>query len=315
MKSKYIFLLIILAMILNLFNCAGLLIDEASIKGKVKLSDNPSYGHGGVLVSCGRIITTTDSDGSFELIGDVLDEITLDVKFQKSHYIEKIIKVDVPYPAESDKGNIDVDVGTVILERDPETFFDDDFNRSTVGTNYKLSVATGGGSASIVGFPPDGKLKLVSPNLQGFGKHTEAIITAHGTFLTNMALTFDFDNGPEERMNNLTDIYLRYIDVNNLYRIRIVEDTFKTTSRQKIILQKYVAGSNFNLRELNAILLRPGRYEFKIYGNEISFKNVSGGTNIDLKVLDNTISGPGRAGFSVFEETTTFDNIVLSEIE
>jgi hypothetical protein len=82
------------------------------------LSDNPSTGHGGVIVTCGSINAISRIDGSFELHGDVIDEITLEIKFQKTLYKEKIMKVDIPYPNDNDEGNIKVDVGTVVLNRE-----------------------------------------------------------------------------------------------------------------------------------------------------------------------------------------------------
>jgi len=307
MKVKYFFLLIILAMISFLYNCAGLLIDEAIIKGKVKLSDNPSYGHGGIHVSCESISATTTSDGSFELHGDVMGEITLDVKFQKALYKEKTVQVDVPYPADSEKGNIEVDVGTVVLERATETYttvFSDDFNRTSVGSNYQTS-----GNVSI----DNGKLKLYNPN--NSTNDTEAFIIASRANLIDMAIAFDFDNGSSGWDNNLTYIYLRYIDENNFYRVKIVEDDSWTPDKRYVYIERSYNGSIYTLSQSNSMLLNSGRYEFKVVYNDLTFKNVTGGSNINLSANDDKIYGSGRCGFGVNEETTTFDNIVVSEIE
>jgi hypothetical protein len=308
MKTKGFFLIIIFTLILILYNCASLLIDETIIKGKVQLSDNPSYGHSGVFVSCGRITTTTNSDGIFELTGDVMGDITLEVKFQKPLYIEKIVQVDIPYPAEGEKDAIEVDVGTVVLERTKETYitvFSDDFNRSTVGSNYQLNVPSGG-SVSI----DNGKLRLYNSN-----NYTDAFIIAPGTNLINMSITFDFDNGITSNSSNLTFVYLRYIDKNNNYRISIKEDSRYAPNRQDVYIERVVEGYTSIIARIDGILINPGRYEFKVVTNELSFKNVTGGSNIDLKAIDDKLYAAGRCGFSVNEESTTFDNIVLSEVE
>jgi hypothetical protein len=118
MKRNYALIFIILMITLCLSNCAGLLTEEAIISGKVKLSDNPTTGHGGVIVTCGSINSITRKDGSFELQGDVMGEITLEIRFQKTLYKEKIMRVDIPYTKEDDEINIKVDVGTVVLNRE-----------------------------------------------------------------------------------------------------------------------------------------------------------------------------------------------------
>lgn len=307
MKVKYFFLLTILGMISFLYTCAGLSIYEAIIKGKVKLSDNPSYGHGGVLVSCGIKSTITASDGSYELHGDVFggwSEITLVLKFQKALYKEKTIVID---DFDSEKENLEVDVGTVVLERATETYttvFSDDFNRTSVGSNYQTS-----GNVSI----DNGKLRLYNPN--NSTNDTEAFIIASRANLIDMAIAFDFDNGSSGWDNNLTYIYLRYIDENNFYRVKIVEDDSWTPDKRYVYIERSYNGSIYTLTQSNSMLLNSGRYEFKVVYNDLTFKNVTGGSTINLNATDDKIYGSGRCGFGVSEETTTFDNIVLSEIE
>lgn len=290
-----------------LFSCASLLVEETIIKGKVQLSDNPSYGHGNVLVSSGPISTFTNSDGTFELKGDVFNDITLKVNFQRTLYIDKSIEVEVQYPAEGDKNAIEVDVGKVVLQRATEnyiTVFSDDFNRIQVGNNYQTN-----GNVSI----NNGKLLLDSPTNASI--NAKAFIITSNANLTDMAITFDFDNGADGNYNNITYIYLRYIDENNFYRVKITElSGFPTIHR--VLIERKFEGSIYSYNDqFVSTLLNPGRYEFKILYNELTFKNVSGGTNINFRVIDEKITGYGRCGFEVDGETSSFDNIVLSDVE
>jgi len=115
---KFIYLLFAIALATGM-SCASLLVDEAKIVGKVKLSDNPATGNGGVVVSTELVSALTDKNGSFELVGDVMSEFTTELRFQKTHYKETVITVDIPYPSDSDS-SILVDIGTVTLERIPQ---------------------------------------------------------------------------------------------------------------------------------------------------------------------------------------------------
>ncbi|MFQ5822677.1 MAG: choice-of-anchor D domain-containing protein [bacterium] len=194
----------------------------------------------------------------------------------------------------SNGGNQDVTV-SMDVSGAGNVIFADDFNRSTIGSNWQIEPANE--SVSIVGYPPDGKLQLYNPDASG--THTYAWIVATGTTLKDVILTFDFDNGPEQRQNNATSIYLRYIDAGNHYRIDISEDNYQAPSRQKVFLYKTVAGIGYLLEQRDAQLLEPGRYEFSAVGNQVTFKNISGGTNINIQVTDNVVNWSGKVGFKV----------------
>ena len=314
MKRRHYLFFILFLSALVATHCAWILTQtDAILKGRVQLADIPSYGHGGVQITAGKIVTLSRTDGAFELKGDLIGEENLDVVFQKQRYTTKSVQAKMPYPGENNQ-DIVVDVGTVVLTRKNEnltTVLSDDFTRTIVGGNYQLSET--GGSITIIGYPSNAKLQL--RNSSTSGAFTKAIIIASGTTLTNMAISFDFDNGPEERLNNVTRIYLRYVDDNNNYHAEIVDDSNFAPARQKVYLRKVIDGGTKTLMQLDAKLLSPGRYEFKIFEGEIAFKRISGGTSISIAAEDNIIIGPGSAGFAVNQETTTFDNIVLNNLQ
>ena len=114
MKKKY-FLMIPAILLIVGMNCGTILNHETTISGTVVLSDNPSTGHGDVLVAAELITTITDKDGAFVLEGNVLSEGSIKIEFTKENYRPHTIKVDIEYP-ESGK-SVSVDVGTIELER------------------------------------------------------------------------------------------------------------------------------------------------------------------------------------------------------
>lgn len=185
--------------------------------------------------------------------------------------------------------------------------FQDDFNRAEIGSNYEISKAAGW--AKIIGYPPDGKLQLFDPDASG--TETIALLKATGTSIKDFTLRFDFDNGDEQRQNNVSCIYFRYLDSNNTYFFLIFEDNVYAGTRQKLYLYRVLNGDSKLLLQKDNFLLNPGTYEITCSGNTITLKNYQGGTTIDLSVTDPDINREGFIGFRVNEETLTIDNLVL----
>lgn len=96
--------------------------NEVEVKGVARLSDNPSTGHAGIVVSTNTKSTTSAKDGSFSLVGLILNGTThLELIFSKPGYETTHKQVDIDYTAGTTGGNNApdqvVDVGTVTLRK------------------------------------------------------------------------------------------------------------------------------------------------------------------------------------------------------
>ena len=187
-----------------------------------------------------------------------------------------------------------------------EIFFDD-FNRSEIGSNWNCSPADG--AISIINYPPDGQFRLYNPNASG--TNTQAFIAVPATQIKNVALSFDYDNGPEDRQNNNTEIYIRYQNEENYYSVTVWEDSY-SMNRQNVRINEVVNGVRTILDEKLETILAPGRYEFSAIENQIVFVNLGGGTPIYLTATDNDLLVDGSIGISVNEETILLDNLQVS---
>ena len=97
MNRKEMFQLLILLLYIALYfdGCANLLrVDDVAIVGRVKLSDNPSSGYGGITVSTENESTTTDREGKFRIEGSIFANVTIIVYFEKSGYATKHVEID-----------------------------------------------------------------------------------------------------------------------------------------------------------------------------------------------------------------------------
>jgi len=96
--------------------CATIFSNNVHIKGKVRLSDNPVSGHGGVRVSTDLVSTVSQSDGSFTIEGSIeYDEESFYMLFEKAGYrsVEKLVTAKKPEKSK----DIDIDLGTVTLSK------------------------------------------------------------------------------------------------------------------------------------------------------------------------------------------------------
>ncbi len=119
-NTKHISLIILICLLLFHFNnCARVLQTyEGRIVGKVRLSDNPPTGNGGVDIYTDTMATNSRDDGKFSLEGSIVRNGMIDLYFEKSGYITKILEIhfDNFEFYENERINI-CEIGEVVLER------------------------------------------------------------------------------------------------------------------------------------------------------------------------------------------------------
>jgi hypothetical protein len=95
--------------------CGILSSNSATIKGRVRFSDNPATGYSGVTVRTDYVSTISDKDGSFSLEGKFMgssEQVAL--VFEKTGYVQvqRTVQLD-----ETKDGSTVVDIGTIILNK------------------------------------------------------------------------------------------------------------------------------------------------------------------------------------------------------
>lgn len=96
--------------------CASFFANAVQVTGKVRLSDNPSSGHGGVLVRTELRHTISAPDGSFLIEGDITyNEESFYIGFHMAGYqsVQKLVTAK----KSKDSREISLDVGTVTLTK------------------------------------------------------------------------------------------------------------------------------------------------------------------------------------------------------
>lgn len=138
-------------------SCSLLLYRYAIITGKVRLSDNPPGGHGGVVVSTNAVSTHTGADGKFTLEGNITTgNVEVFIHFQKDGYESMVYELDIP----SGTDTVKIDIGTIVLQKMPGNIFGD-FNDGNADGGQEDTLAiycveNGGcsiGSGSVVFSP------------------------------------------------------------------------------------------------------------------------------------------------------------------
>lgn len=117
---KYIsFIILIFLLSFHFNNCARVLQTyEGKIVGKVRLSDNPPTGHSDVNIYTDTISTNSRDDGKFSLDGSIVRNGIVDLYFEKSGYITKILEIHFDNFEYNENKRINIcDVGEVVLEK------------------------------------------------------------------------------------------------------------------------------------------------------------------------------------------------------
>jgi hypothetical protein len=103
-----------------LTGCA-ILNEKVEVKGIVHLSDNPSSGHQGVTITNGFATTTSNSDGSFSLVGKINGDTKFELSIYKTGYSTQTKEVTIPYMDKDEGTNSKydevIDVGTIVLTK------------------------------------------------------------------------------------------------------------------------------------------------------------------------------------------------------
>lgn len=111
-----------------LIACAILISSEIKITGKVKLSDNPQTGHGGVNITAERVSAVSANDGSFDLKFTILSSKYTNIKFQKIGYKDTIIGINISWGQDTT-----INIGEIRLSRLVTNFFDNFNDGNAVG--------------------------------------------------------------------------------------------------------------------------------------------------------------------------------------
>ncbi|MGH1363866.1 MAG: T9SS type A sorting domain-containing protein [Calditrichia bacterium] len=186
--------------------------------------------------------------------------------------------------------------------------FFDDFERGDVGGAWLLDTC---GIDSIV--IDTGRLHIssqrppqASPANCELSRISRAMHT--GPELTDVTVQFDFDGGPLIRDNNHLSVFARYKSPTNHYRAVVFRDNRSTGTFVGISSE-----SKGSLISSVGINLLPGRYEFSVIGNELTFRNVPGsGTDFLLTTIDDELTS-GSVGFGTNEAPAIFlDNVSIA---
>ena len=113
------FIILIFLLSSHFNNCARVLQTyEGRIVGKVRLSDNPTTGHGNVDIYTDTMSIKSRDDGKFALDGSIVRNGTVNLYFDKSGYITKILEIHFDNFEFDEDERINIcDVGEVVLEK------------------------------------------------------------------------------------------------------------------------------------------------------------------------------------------------------
>ena len=189
-------------------------------------------------------------------------------------------------------------------------FFQDDFNRTQLGPSWDVDLC-GAGTVQIV----SGRLHIFSPppgNLTCTFNQVRAMLNSPD--LTDVTIEFDFDGGPLVGSNNVAFMFARFTSFSSYYAVffnRDVRNCPVTSERRRVEIVSPSKGILARALDTN---LTPGRYQFSVIGNQLTFKNVGGtGTPINLTVTDSDPSlVSGLVGFGTNEAPQVFfDNVTI----
>jgi len=102
---------------LNFFvsvSCALIFSKTLNIEGRVRLSDNPVSGHGGVRIFTPSVNTFSKSDGNFVLEATITRKELVTIFFEKAGYLTESRVLEVEFDTEEDPK---INVGTVTLQK------------------------------------------------------------------------------------------------------------------------------------------------------------------------------------------------------
>lgn len=185
-------------------------------------------------------------------------------------------------------------------------YFNDNFNRQNLDANWEIA---GGGTVSIENYSVDGALKLSDATFDN--TLTTAILNNSLVSFIDQILTFNYDNGLEDKVNSTSYVYVRYIDQNNHYYLKIIENDYDVPNSCSVYIGKKVNGVEQQLAYQDRTQIIPGSYLFGFIDSELVFRNLYYGTSITLSAIDHELSGIGTIGFAVDGEDCTVDNLVL----
>ena len=116
---KFLSYLTIFLLIVNIAGCAIILYEYPGvIIGRVRLSDNPSSGHGGVTVKTDTESTKTSNNGEFSLEGSIVRKGTIVLYFEKSGYKTESKELEFDDFEYSEEENTSIcDLGEIVLNR------------------------------------------------------------------------------------------------------------------------------------------------------------------------------------------------------